>query len=418
MLNAEVAIMIQIRNAAYRVFQFFFYKAAKLLRWPVPLLLKGADSVLKLPQEVKRRGVKRALFVTDRSIMGLHLPDALLGALADAGIHCIVFDSVKPNPTIEMIETARKAYLDNECQGFIAFGGGSIIDTAKAAAVRIANPKKSIARMGGFLKVGGKLPPVFAVPTTAGTGSEVTIVAVVTDEKTHHKYAISDPHLIPVCAVLDPRLIVGLPPAITADTGMDALTHAVEAYLTRGVSKRCQRLSEDAVRLIFANLPQAYQNGADIDARMNMLLASFYAGDSFTRAGLTYVHPIAHTLGGFYGTPHGRANAVVLPFVLEAFGSCVYSRLARLARIAGLDVAEKTDDKAAAVFIAAVKEMNRSMGIPDTFDFIKKEDIPQMVRWALAEANPWYPVPMVFGAEELTAVIKQIISKEADHENE
>ena len=410
--------MIQVRYAAYRVFQFFFYKAAKFLRWPAPVLLTGADSVLKLPQEIKRRGVDSVLFVTDRSIMGLYLPDALIEALTDAGIRCTVFDAVKPNPTIEMIETARKAYMESGCRGFIAFGGGSVIDTAKVAAARVANPKKTIARMGGFLKVGGKLPPVFAVPTTAGTGSEVTIAAVVTDEKTHHKYAVNDPHLIPVCAVLDPSLTVGLPPAITADTGMDALTHAVEAYLTRGVSKRCQKLSEDAVRLIFANLRQAYQNGTDIVARMNMLLASFYAGDSFTRAGLTYVHPIAHTLGGLYGTPHGRANSVILPHVLEAFGSCVHSRLARLARIAGLNVAEKTDAEAAAAFIAAVKEMNRSMGIPDTFDFIKEEDIPQMVSWALAEANPWYPVPRVFGATELTVVIKQIISKEADHENE
>lgn len=407
-----------VRIPAYRVFQFFFYKAAKFLRWPVPTLLKGADSVFLLPQEVKRRGVDNVLFVTDRSIMQLHLPDALLGALADAGIHCTVFDAVRSNPTIEMIENARKAYLDNGCQGFIAFGGGSVIDTAKVAAARIANPKKTIEKMGGFLKVGGKLPPVFAVPTTAGTGSEVTIAAVVTDGETHHKYALSDPHLIPACAVLDPRLIVGLPPAITADTGMDALTHAVEAYLTQGVSRQCRRLSEDAVRLIFANLQRSYSDGSDLEARMNMQLASFYAGDSFTRAGLTYVHPIAHTLGGLYGTPHGRANAVILPYVLEAFGSCIHSKLKKLAAAAGLDVAEKSDAEAAAAFIEAVKEMNRSMGIPAQFDFIKEKHIPQMVKWALAEANPWYPVPQVFGAAELTAVIKKIISKEADHENE
>ncbi len=409
--------MIHARTAAYRVFQFFFYKAARFLKWPTPVVLKGAGSVLKLPQEVKKHGTGSLLFVTDHSLMELHLPDALLGALADAGIRYTVFDSVKPNPTIGMIEAARKAYLDNGCQGFIAFGGGSVIDTAKAAAARIANPKKTIEKMGGFLKVGGKLSPVFAVPTTAGTGSEVTIVAVVTDDDTHHKYAVSDPHLIPACAVLDPSLIAGLPPAITADTGMDALTHAVEAYLTQGVSKRCQRLSEDAVRLIFANVIRAYENGADMEARMNMQLASFYAGDSFTRAGLTYVHPIAHTLGGLYGTPHGRANAVILPYVLEAFGGAVHIRLKKLALAAGLDVAEKPDAEAAAAFIAAVKELNRSMGIPETFDFIKSEDIPRMVKWALAEANPWYPVPVVFGEAELTAVIHQIISKEADHED-
>jgi alcohol dehydrogenase class IV len=270
--------------------------------------------------------------------------------------------------------------------------------------------------MGGFLKILKKVPPVFAIPTTAGTGSEVTIAAVVTDEH-HHKYAINDPRLLPVCAVLDPRLTASLPPSITADTGMDALTHAVEAYITHGVSKKCRRLSEDAVRLIFANLPRSYQNGADMEARMNMLLASFYAGDSFTRAGLTYVHPIAHTLGGLYGTPHGRANAVVLPYVLEAFGSRIHPQLKALAAVAGLDVAGKTDAQATQAFIEAIRGMNRDMGIPETFEFIKAEDVPQMVKWALAEANPWYSPPAIFGAEQVEAVIRRIMADKGTPEN-
>jgi alcohol dehydrogenase len=175
------------------------------------------------------------------------------------------------------------------------------------------------------------------------------------------------------------------------------------------VSKKCRRLSEDAVRLILANLKRAYQNGGDLEARMNMLLASFYAGDSFTRAGLTYVHPIAHTLGGLYGTPHGRANAAILPYVLEAFGSRVCPQLARLAAVAGLDAADRTQAQSAQAFIAVIREMNRDMGIPEKFGFIKGEDIPQMVKWALAEANPWYPPPVIFGAEELNAVIGRIM---------
>jgi Alcohol dehydrogenase, class IV len=410
--------MVSIKYAAYRVFQFFFYKAARLLYWPAPVMLQGPGSVLQLPQEVKRQGAFRVLFVTDRGIMALHLADALLQALRDANISCTVFDSVMPNPTIEMIETARSAYAEQGCQGFVAFGGGSVIDTAKAAAARIAKPRRTIAQMGGFLKVGAKLPPIFAVPTTAGTGSEVTIAAVVTDETTHHKYAVNDPRLIPSCAVLDPCLTEKLPPAITADTGMDALTHAVEAYITWGVSKKCRRLSEEAVRLIFENLPRAYQSGTDLEARMNMLLASFKAGDSFTRAGLTYVHTIAHTLGGLYGTPHGRANAVLLPIVLKAYGGCADRQLARLAGAAELDVKGRSEAEAAAAFIEAVRQMNRSMEIPETFDYIKKDDIPQMVKWALAEANPWYPVPKFFSAAELTGVINQIVPKEAGHEDQ
>lgn len=403
--------MLLIRHGFYRIFQFIFYRAAKLLKWPVPKRIEGEGSVLELPQEVLRRGVKHVLLVTDATIVRLGFAEPLKKALEDAGVRCSVFDTVLPNPTIAIVEAARAAYAADDCDGFVALGGGSVIDTAKVAAARIALPRKSVARMRGFLKVGKTLPPVFAVPTTAGTGSEVTIAAVVTDEH-HHKYAVSDPHLIPVCAVLDPAFSARMPSSVTAETGMDALTHAVEAYITKGVSKRCRTLSEKAVKLIFANLPRVYGNGADMEARMNMLRAAFFAGDSFTRAGLTYVHPVAHTLSGLYGTPHGRANAVTLPVVLEAFGRSVEKPLAQLANAAGIDVSGKTDGEAAKAFIAAIRGLNRSMGIPDAFGFIREEDIPQMTAWALAEANPWYPVPMVFGAAEVEAIIRQIIKGE------
>lgn len=408
--------MFRPKYLAYRVFQFFFYKASYFLYWPAPTLLTGENCVLKLPEEMKRRGVTHTLFVTDSNLIKIGLPGPLLEALKVANIRCTIFDAVMPNPRSDMIKQAAKIYAQEGCDALVAMGGGSVIDTAKIAAARVALPRKSIARMGGFLKIGKKLPPIFAIPTTAGTGSEVTIAAVVTDEH-HHKYAINDPRLLPVCAVLDPKLTATLPRSITADTGMDALTHAVEAYITRGVSGKCRRLSEEAVKLIFANLPEAYQNGADMEARMNMLLASFYAGDSFTRAGLTYVHPIAHTLGGIYGTPHGRANAVILPYVLEAFGSRVHLQLAKLAAVAGLDVAGKTEAQAAVAFIAAIRKMNHDMGLPETFDFIKEEDIPQMVKWAIGEANPWYPPPVLFGTEELTAVVRRIMAKKTPAEN-
>ncbi len=333
-------------KAWYRVFQFCFYNASHLLKWRKPQVLRGAGSVLGLPDVVKSHGVDNVLFVTDKDLIMLGLPSGLMEALGEKGIKYTVFDGVKANPTIDIVEEARKAYIEKGCNGFIAFGGGSAIDTAKAAAARIAKPKKSIPQLKGFLKVLKSVPPVFAVPTTAGTGSEVTVAAVITDSSTHHKYAINDPVLIPVGCALDPQLTVGLPAAITAATGMDALTHAVEAYITRGVTKLCKKLSEDAVRLIFANLRKAYENGSDIEARNNMLLASFYAGDSFTRAGLTYVHPIAHTLGGLYNEAHGRANAVVLPYVLDAFGSAIHKKLARLAHVAGIDVSGKSDGEA------------------------------------------------------------------------
>jgi alcohol dehydrogenase class IV len=321
---------------------------------------------------------------------------------------------VTPNPEIAMIERAAAAYRKNGCQGFIAFGGGSVIDTAKAAGRAHRAAAQNHRTDGGFFKGRREDPPHIRGTHHGGHRLRGDHRRRRDGRGNAPQYAVNDPGLIPACAVLDPKLTEGLPPAITADTGMDALTHAVEAYLALGASKRCQKLSENAVRLIFANLPRAYKNGGDMEARMNMLLASFHAGDAFTRAGLTYVHPIAHTLGGLYGTPHGRANAAILPYVLEAFGSRVHGKLAKLARAAGLPAEGKTDAEAAGMFIAAVKEMNRAMGIPGTFDFIKNEDIPRMTAWALAEANPWYPVPVIFEEAELTAVIDQIIAKEQE----
>ncbi len=407
-------VMSPLKKAWYRVFQFFFYKASHLLKWRKSELLTGAGSVLKLPDTIKRRGIKKLLFVTDRILLDIHLPDGLLKALEKEGIAYTVFDEVKANPTIALIEEARQAYIDNGCEGLLAFGGGSAIDTAKAVGARIVRPRRTIQQMGGFLKVGKNPPPIFAVPTTAGTGSEVTIAAVVTDNETHHKYAVNDPVLIPVCAVLDPEVTSGLPPSITAVTGMDALTHAVEAYITHGVEKKCRKLSEDAVRLIFANIEKAYADGTDLEARQNMLLASFFAGDSFTRAGLTYVHPIAHTLGGLYNETHGRANAVLLPYVLEAFGGCIHGKLANLAKAAGLEVEGRDDSVVAAMFIEEIRRLNRDMGMPEKFGFIKCEDIPQMVEWALAEANPWYPVPKIFDREDIEAIIERVIEKRYD----
>ena len=280
------------------------------------------------------------------------------------------------------------------------------MDCAKAAAARVAKPRQSIAQMGGTLRVLKRIPTIFAVPTTAGTGSETTIAAVVTDRSTHHKYAIQDLCLIPRYAVLDPELTVGLPPHITSTTGMDALTHAVEAYTNILAPKSTDLLAEKAVKLIFENLELVYKDAQNITARENMLLASFYAGAAFTRACVGNVHAIAHTLGGLYGTPHGLANAVILPYVMEDFGPAVYYKLARLADIVG--ISGKDDAEKAKAFIAEIRRMNRDMNIIDKFDFIEDRDIPQMVQWAMKEANPIYPVPVIWGVDEFTAAIQRL----------
>lgn len=282
------------------------------------------------------------------------------------------------------------------------------MDCAKAAAARVTNPKIPVKKMRGVLKLHHKLPPFFAVPTTAGTGSETTLAAVVTDTATHEKNAINDPRLKPKFAVLDPELTVGLPPHITSTTGMDALTHAVEAYIGKSNVKSTEAYAEKATKMIFENIETAYADGKNIDARNNMLKASFYAGQAFTRAYVGYVHAIAHNLGGHYGVPHGLANAIILPYVLEYYGESAHKRLAKLAVIAGVKT-DGTDKEKAEAFIEAIKTLNKNMNIPDKFDMVQEKDIPVIVERALKEGNPLYPVPKIMDKADCEAVIRRMM---------
>ena len=395
-----------LKKIWYRVFQFVLTSAMYLMPWRQPELISGAGSIKKLPEFIKSKGVNNVLIVTDSVLRKLGLLDSFFAACDAAGLKGVVYDGVEPNPSIENIEEARKLYVENKCDGIVAFGGGSAMDCAKAAGARVVKPRQSISQMGGTLRVLKRLPPIFAVPTTAGTGSETTIAAVVTDRAAHHKYAVQDLCLIPRYAVLDPELTVGLPPHITSTTGMDALTHAVEAYTNKFAPKSTDKLAIEAVKLIFENLETVYQDGKNITARYNMQLAAFYGGAAFTRACVGYVHGVAHTMGGLYGTPHGLANAVILPYVMEEFGPAVYYKLARLAEAVGIN--GKDDEEKAKAFIREIRRMNTDMHIQEKFDFIKDEDIPQMIKWAMKEANPIYPVPVLWHEPEFRALIAKI----------
>ena len=398
--------MDPLKKCYYRSFQFVFNIGARCLPWRKPVVKKGSGSVDGIAKLLIAENMKKPLVVTDATIRKLLVPD-ILASLERAGLSYAVFDAVEPNPTVAVCEQIREMYLAQGCDSFIAVGGGSPIDAAKGAAARIARPKRSLRQMSGLRKVGRKMPPFIAVPTTAGTGSETTIAAVLTDEKDHHKAAVMDLHLVPKYAILDPNLTVGLPSPITAATGMDALTHAVEAYLCWTYNtKESLRNAEEAVGLIFTYLERAYNDGNDLTAREEMLWASFLAGFAFTRAGVGNVHAIAHTLGGLYGTAHGLANAVILPIVLEDYGAKVYKKLARLADEAG--IGGKDDKEKEEAFIAEIRAMNLRMGIPTGFAFIREEDIDTMITWALAEANPVYPVPVIYDRKRCRKVIQTI----------
>lgn len=397
----------KLQTAYYRTYQKVYKYAEYAFDWSEPQLLKGAGAVKELPALVKSKGISSVLIVTDKGLMSLNILDSLFEKLKEQNIKYVVYDGVQPNPSIENIEEARRLYLKNGCEGIIAFGGGSPMDCAKAAGARVMNPNMPVSKMRGQLKIKHKLPPFFAVPTTAGTGSETTLAAVVTNMQTHEKYAINDPKLRPKYAVLDPELTTGLPQKITSTTGMDALTHAVEAYIGLSGTKSTDDYAEKATKLIFENLETAYNDGKNIEARENMLVASFYAGMAFTRAYVGYVHAIAHNLGGMYGTPHGLANAVILPYVLEYFGETAYAKLAKLADIVGIDGSSEAEK--AQAFIEAIKTMNKNMNIPEHFDFIQEKDIPTIVERALKEGNPLYPVPKIMDEKDCEEVIRNIM---------
>ncbi len=399
-----------LKHIGYRAFQTVLRLTSYLMSFRPPELLEGPGSLARLPDLIKGNGFRKVLVVTDKGLAAAGLLDRLLSVLDGARVERVLYDGVQPNPTIGNIEEALALFLREGCDAIVGFGGGSPMDCAKACAARAANPRRTVRRMRGLLRAGRKPKPVFAVPTTAGTGSEGTVAAVIADPETHEKYSISDPKIMPRWAVLDPELTLGLPPHITAATGLDALTHAVEAYVGRSNTAGTRAMAEEAVRLIFANLETAYKDGGNLAARTAMLRASFCAGTAFTRAYVGYVHAIAHQLGGLYGTPHGLANAVILPYVLDFYGDAAAAPLARLAREAGVE-GGAADSSRARAFTAAVRNLSRRLGIPEGLEGIREEDIPLIVDRALAEAHPLYPVPKFMDAADCEAVVRRVAGK-------
>lgn len=398
--------MNPLKKAYCRIFQNVFKFALPLLPYRNPKII---GSVKGIPEVLEKRGYNNVLIITDAGIRSLGLTERLEQTLRRNCISYQIYDKTVANPTTVNVDEALHMYLDNDCQAIIGFGGGSSMDCAKATSARIAKPHQSLAQMKGILKVHKKLPLLIAIPTTAGTGSETTLAAVITDAKTRHKYAINDFPLIPRYAVLDPKVTLSLPPFITATTGMDALTHAVEAYIGNSTTPGTRKNALDAVQLIFENLDTAYTDGNNIEARRNMLRASYFAGCAFTKSYVGYVHAVAHSLGGKYNVPHGLANAVILPMVLETYGDSITHKLRNLSLAAGLCDKQEDDKTAARMFIDAVKDMKKRFGIGDYIPEIQETDIPELSHYADKEANPLYPVPVLMDASELETLYYRLM---------
>lgn len=405
-------IPFSIKVLVFKLFQFILKWSTKLLTFRTPELYSGPGSSLQLCDHIAMTGVKHLLIVTDGMLVKLGLLKPMQERLTQLGVSFVVYDGVMPNPTIEQIETGLVMLKKEGCTAILAIGGGSSIDAAKVIAARAKNPHK-IVHMAGLMRVIFKPMPLYAVPTTAGTGSEVTIAAVVSDPSTTRKFAIMDPKLVPLAAALDGALMAGLPPPITAATGMDALTHAVEAYLSRNWTPMTDAEALEATRLIMLNLRTAVKTGTNIEARQNMALASFKAGVAFTTAGVGYVHAIAHNFGAYYHVPHGLANAIILPYVLDFSKPNCTPRLARLAEVSGLKKGKESEPELADAFIREVRALNTEFGVPTQVDKLKAEDIPAITDKALSEAHWTYAVPRYMDKPECKAFIRQMLPRAA-----
>ena len=361
----------------------------------------GHGAIENIVPELTARGYKKAFVCSDPDLIKFGVTKKVTDLLDAAGFAYSVYSEIKPNPTIQNVQDGVAAFKAAEADCIVTIGGGSSMDTAKAIGIIINNPEFADVRsLEGVAPTKKHAVFTIAVPTTAGTAAEVTINYVITDVEKKRKFVCVDTNDIPEIAVVDPDMMSSMPKGLTAATGMDALTHAIEAYIGRSTTKQTRSAAVEAIQLIFANLQNAYNNGNDKTARHHMLRASYLAGTAFTKSYVGYVHAVAHSLGGCYGIPHGLANSVLLPVTLEAYGTAAHKKLARLARLTGISDSD-LDAVAAGEFIRHIRNMNLSMNIPETLDGIRNEDIPKLARYADKEANPLYPVPVLWGPSKL-----------------
>lgn len=398
-----------IQHICCRAYQGVFRAALPFLPYREPEILHHCE---ELPDTLKQHKIQKILIVTDPGIVACGLMTKITSVLAKEKIFYSVYDQTSANPTVRNVEEALALYQKEHCKALLAIGGGSAMDCAKALGARIACPKKTLGQLKGTLHVLHRIPLLIAVPTTAGTGSENTLAAVITDSEKKHKYVLNDFVLIPRYAILDAELTYSLPPHLTATTGMDALTHAVEAYIGRSTTKETREKALLAVKTIYQNIETAYHDGHNHAAREQMLNAAYLAGFAFSRSYVGYVHAVAHSLGGQYNIPHGLANAVLLPEVLESYGSCIHKKLHILGCAAGVCTEQDSIKAGAGKFIASIRTLNKNMGIPDFLSGIQESDIETMSVHAAKEANPLYPVPKLMTRRELETFYRLMLTRE------
>lgn len=386
---------------------FVFRLIKPFLNYTDQLTFAGQNSTLQLCQHIARMGYTRVLLVTDQMLFDLGMVEPLKNKLAEYKTELFIYSGVLPDPSTDMINQGLEVFKQHQCDAVLVLGGGSSIDTGKGIAA--AATHDGIEKIVGILKLKKPPMPLFAIPTTAGTGSEVSIAAVISDPQTHEKQFMADPSLIPSAVALDPTLMLGIPKQITAATGLDALTHAIETYIASNANRQVKEYSGAAVKLIFEHLPRAYQDGSDIESREAMVLASYYAGLSINIASVGNVHAIAHQFGALYGTPHGLANAIAMPPVLDRTVDHASASMAELADLLELSSSADSDRHKAKLFIDAVRHFIQSLDIPEKLDSLKAEDIPSIASKAVKESLQ-YPTPVLFSNSEMESILNKMLS--------
>ncbi len=392
----------------YRFVQLLMFGLSYIIRIPKPIIIQGEGRSIEAAAFLKKTQLKKVLIVTDQFIHQSGLMNPLLDALKTASLDVVIYADVLPDPTITQLETAKDIYLKQHCQAIIGIGGGSTLDCAKGAAALIATGK-TVPQLKGLLKVRKTPPLMVMIPTTAGTGSEATVAVVVSNPDTREKYAISDPILVPKLAILDPQLTLSLPKHLTAYTGIDALTHALEAHLNLYQSRFVKKAIREAFIGIHQHLVQSYLQPDNLIHRQGMLDASIQAGMAFTRSYVGYIHGIAHTLGGFYHVPHGLANAIVLPKIVDLYGNRIDKKLAMIADWLLLAQPSTSVKEKAQATRNYLKELFKILNIPDRLSvIIKEQDLPLMIHRVTKEVYPFYPVPVFLSKKQLQSVYQAI----------
>ena len=375
-----------------------------------PMLFVGETSCDELCDMVINEGSTNVFIVTDAVLNKLGIPAKVTDYLDAKNISYKVYDGITPDPTFKVIEEGLRQSVDAKCDSIIAIGGGSVIDAAKMIAMSQGNnckPKQLI----GILKARKPSVPLYCIPTTAGTGSEATLGAVVSDDETHQKALSIDPRMVPLAAAIDPVIMKGMPAHITADTGIDVLTHALEAWMSANASVETDYYAASATKSVMQYLPIVYKDGGNLKAREEMGIAAHYGGIAFNKAGLGYVHAIAHQLGAHYSIPHGRANAIVLPYVLDVNRQATKKRLAELARKTGMvkaGQASSSDSDIADHLIAQVRSLIETLNIDPTVKGMETSDFDSMTKAAAKEVSDTYAVPTYLSASEIKAILMKI----------